>query len=51
MDKKNRKIGQLTGKVLVFGGVYSNLQALQAIAQVAQKKVLILTIVFLLAIL
>jgi hypothetical protein len=24
MDKKNRKIGQLTGKVLVFGGVYSN---------------------------
>jgi hypothetical protein len=37
---KNRKIGQLTGKVLVFGGVYSNLQAPQAIAQVAQKKVL-----------
>ena len=38
MDKKIENIGQLTGKVLLFGGVYSNLQALESIAQVAQKE-------------
>ncbi|MFT5252206.1 MAG: putative phosphodiesterase [Flavobacteriales bacterium] len=38
MDKKIENIGQLAGKVLLFGGVYSNLQALEAIAQVAQKE-------------
>jgi predicted phosphodiesterase len=38
MDKKIENIGQLTGKVLLFGGVYSNLQALQAIAQIAQNE-------------
>lgn len=38
MDKKIENIGQLSGKVLLFGGVYSNLQALESIAQVAQKE-------------
>jgi predicted phosphodiesterase len=38
MDKKIKNIGQLRGKVLLFGGVYSNLQALESIAQVAQKE-------------
>jgi predicted phosphodiesterase len=38
MDKKIEKLGQLNGKVLLFGGVYSNLQALQAIAQIAQNE-------------
>ncbi|MEL6143739.1 MAG: metallophosphoesterase family protein, partial [Bacteroidota bacterium] len=31
-------IGQLKGPVLVFGGVYSNLHALQALYQIAQEK-------------
>ena len=31
MDKKIEQLGQLSGKVLVFGGVYSNLQALHAL--------------------
>lgn len=38
MDKKIKNIGKLTGKVLLFGGVYSNLQALEAIAEVAKNE-------------
>lgn len=38
MDKKIKKLGQLTGKVILFGGVYSNLQALEALAEVAKKE-------------
>ncbi|MBC5841640.1 metallophosphoesterase family protein [Flavobacterium sp. F-380] len=38
MDKKIENIGKLTGKVLLFGGVYSNLQALEAIAEIAKKE-------------
>lgn len=33
-----RDIGQIKGPVLVFGGVYSNWQALQALMQVAQAR-------------
>ena len=36
MDKKIENLGVLKGKVLLFGGVYSNLQALEAIAEVAK---------------
>lgn len=35
MHKITKDIGQLSGKVLVFGGAYSNLQALQALRDVA----------------
>ena len=38
MDKKIKNIGQLKGKVLLFGGVYSNLQALEAIVEVAKRE-------------
>lgn len=38
MDKKVEKLGRLTGKLLLFGGVYSNLQALEAIAEIAKKE-------------
>lgn len=38
MDKKIENIGKLSGKVLLFGGVYSNLQALEAIAEVAKDE-------------
>lgn len=38
MDKKIENIGELKGKVLLFGGVYSNLQALDAIASIAKKE-------------
>jgi predicted phosphodiesterase len=38
MDKKIKNIGQLHGKVLLFGGVYSNLQALESIAKLAQDE-------------
>jgi len=37
MDKKIDNIGKLSGKVLLFGGVYSNLQALQALMALAEK--------------
>ena len=33
-----KNIGNLSGKVLVFGGVYSNLQALEALQKVADKE-------------
>ena len=35
MDKEIKNIGKLSGKVLLFGGVYSNLQALEALYEVA----------------
>ena len=38
MNKKIEHLGQLKGKVLVFGGVYSNLQALEALKQVAERE-------------
>ncbi|MDO6595389.1 metallophosphoesterase family protein [Oceanihabitans sp. 2_MG-2023] len=38
MDKKIKHIGTLNGKVLLFGGIYSNLQALEALKAVAEQK-------------
>lgn len=38
MDKKIQNLGQLKGKILLFGGVYSNLQALEATIQFAQEQ-------------
>jgi len=38
MDKKIENLGTLKGKVLLFGGVYSNLQALEALKQVAERE-------------
>ncbi|ALJ05062.1 diadenosine tetraphosphatase [Pseudalgibacter alginicilyticus] len=38
MDKKIENIGHLSGKVLLFGGIYSNLQALESIKQIAEKE-------------
>lgn len=35
MDSNTEDLGEITGKVLLFGGVYSNLQALEALQQVA----------------
>ncbi len=38
MDKKIKKIGKLTGKTLLFGGVYSNLQALEKLKQISEAQ-------------
>lgn len=38
MDQKITTIGNLTGKLLLFGGVYSNLQALEALANLAKSE-------------
>ena len=38
MDKKIENLGQLSGKILLFGGVYSNLQAVEALADIAKKE-------------
>lgn len=38
MDQEIAHIGKLSGKTLVFGGVYSNLQALEALKQIAEKE-------------
>ncbi|MFB9057433.1 metallophosphoesterase family protein [Mariniflexile ostreae] len=38
MDKKIEDLGKLSGKTLLFGGVYSNLQALEALIAVAQAE-------------
>ncbi|KJD37025.1 diadenosine tetraphosphatase [Tamlana sedimentorum] len=38
MDKKVKDLGSLTGKLLIFGGVYSNLQALEALIDVAKHE-------------
>ncbi|MEZ4803611.1 MAG: metallophosphoesterase family protein [Gelidibacter sp.] len=36
MDKKIEHIGKLSGKILLFGGVYSNLQALEQLKIIAE---------------
>ena len=36
MDKKVEQYGDITGKLLIFGGIYSNLQALQALIEVSR---------------
>ncbi|WP_452221792.1 metallophosphoesterase family protein [Lacinutrix salivirga] len=38
MNKKIEHLGLLKGKVLLFGGVYSNLQALEALKQVTERE-------------
>ena len=38
MDNRIKDIGVLNGQVLVFGGVYGNLQALEALIKVAEEK-------------
>lgn len=38
MDKKIKDLGTLTKRVLLFGGVYSNLQALEALIDIARDK-------------
>lgn len=38
MDKTVVNLGSLSGKVLLFGGVYSNLQALEKLKSIAEKQ-------------
>ncbi|WP_103864779.1 metallophosphoesterase [Aquimarina sp. I32.4] len=38
MDKKTIALGKRNGKILLFGGVYSNLQALEFLIAIAEKK-------------
>jgi len=38
MNKVTQDLGKRSGKVLLFGGVYSNLQALEALKQVAENE-------------
>jgi len=38
MNKKIENLGTLKGKLLVFGGVYSNLQALEALKRIAKRE-------------
>lgn len=38
MHKTTKDIGKLSGKVLVFGGVYSNLQALETLQEIAKTE-------------
>ncbi|SHM80160.1 metallophosphoesterase [Polaribacter sp. KT 15] len=38
MDQKIENLGKLSGKTLLFGGVYSNLQAIEALKQIAEKE-------------
>lgn len=38
MDQKITDLGKVTGKILLFGGVYSNLQALEALKKIAEKE-------------
>ena len=38
MDKKITNFGNLAGKMLIFGGIYSNLQALESVIEVAKKE-------------
>jgi len=38
VDKKIEHLGKLSGKVLLFGGVYSNLQALEKLKSIAEKQ-------------
>lgn len=38
MDKKIKHIGAKSGKLLLFGGVYSNLQALESLVSIAEAE-------------
>jgi predicted phosphodiesterase len=38
MDQKIENLGKVSGKTLLFGGVYSNLQALEALKEIAEKE-------------
>ncbi|WP_298766295.1 metallophosphoesterase family protein [uncultured Polaribacter sp.] len=38
MDQKIENLSKISGKMLLFGGVYSNLQALEALKQIAEKE-------------
>lgn len=38
MDKKIEHIGKLSGKILLFGGVYSNFQALEQLKTIAETE-------------
>lgn len=38
MDKKSLNLGKINGKILLFGGVYSNLQSLKALQKIAKKN-------------
>ena len=38
MDKKIKHIGKRSGKILLFGGVYSNLQALEQLKSIAESE-------------
>lgn len=38
MDKKIENLGQLKGKILLFGGVYSNFQALEKLKSISEKE-------------
>ncbi|MGY0425499.1 MAG: metallophosphoesterase family protein [Polaribacter sp.] len=38
MGQKIKYLGKISGKMLLFGGVYSNLQALEALQQIAEKE-------------
>ena len=38
MDKKLTNLGTVNGKMLLFGGVYSNLQALEELIRIADKQ-------------
>lgn len=38
MDNKKIDLGHISGKTLLFGGVYSNLQALEALKKVSEKE-------------
>jgi hypothetical protein len=38
MNKRIENIGKVSGKVLLFGGIYSNLQALEALIAIAKSQ-------------
>ncbi|OBX26802.1 metallophosphoesterase family protein [Gelidibacter algens] len=38
MDKKINNIGKISGKIMLFGGVYSNLQALEQLKSIAESE-------------
>lgn len=37
-EKTTKQLGDLNGKLLIFGGVYSNLQALEGLLQIAEEE-------------
>lgn len=38
MDKKIESLGNIEGRILVFGGIYSNLQALEELIKISEKE-------------